>query len=238
MGGLCEAGLIGFVIVQVRRKSRRKRDGTGDTDPLFAIRAALANLSAVPVVSSLVAAELSVLYYGLFSWGSKPHVPAGARTFSIHERVGQAALFRVAPIICLLEIAPVHVVLRHWSPALAWAATAISLYCVIWLVGLARAFRLRPVLVGADYLHLRYGLLFQLRVPKGLIACVRAAKAEDKRFAVPRKSEPSVCIELAHAIQAEGPFGIRKQISVVALTPDDEPAFRQALVELMSESNV
>jgi hypothetical protein len=234
LAGLCEAGFIAFVIVQVRN-IRRTHGRGGNTDPLDAIRAVLASVLPAPGMVKLLAAELSILYYGLFSWRAKPHVASCARAFWIYERVGQADVLGVLPILCVLEIVPVHLLLRHWSsPALAWIATGVSMYGAIWLIGLARALRLRPVLVGRDYLHLRYGLLFQLRVPKEMIARVRRAEAGDKMSAVPRKSEPSVCIELARVMDAEGLFGIRKRVNRIAVTPDDEPAFKRAIAELMS----
>jgi hypothetical protein len=236
VAALCDAGLIGFVIVQVRRKTRRNPEARGSTDPVDAIRTALASVF-TPSLVKLITAELSILYYGLFSWRAKPHIASEARAFTIHERVGNADIFGVLPLLCLLEIPAVHLLLQHWSPALAWIATGVSLYGVIWLIGLARAFRLRPVLVGRDYLYLRYGLLFQLRVPKEMIAHVRRAEAGDKVCAVPRRSEPTICIELVQVMDGEGPFGIRKWVNRVAVTPDDEPGFERALAELMSDGD-
>ena len=236
VAGLCEAGLIGFVIVQVRNaRAGREQE---DADPLDDIAAALRSVLPVPGVARLIAAELGSLYYALFSWRAKPHVPSGARAFSIYKRIGQADIFGLLPLACLFEIIPVHLVLKHWSAAAAWIATGVSVYGMLWLIGMARAFGLRPVLVGPDYLHLRYGLFFQLRVPKEMIASVRSAEAGDRKSAVPRNSEPTVCIELAGVIDAEGLFGIRKRVNRVAVTPDDEPAFRQALAELIAERNI
>lgn len=127
---------------------------------------------------------------------------------------------------------PGHLLLNRWSPVIAWIATGVSLYSVIWLIGLVRAFALRPTLVGRDYLHLRYGLLFQLRIPKEMIAQVRRAEDADKKFAVPRKSEPTLCIELAETLEAEGPFGIRRRLNRVAITPDDESRLQHAIAQL------
>jgi hypothetical protein len=232
VAGLCEAGLIGFVIVQVRRGTRRKLQG--ESDPVEVIRGALAGVLAARVLVNSITAELSVLYYALFSWRAKPHVAQGAQAFSIHKRVGQADLLAALPIICLLEIGPMHFILRHWSPVAAWVVTGIGLYSIVWLIGLARAFRLRPVLVAPDYVHVRYGLLFQARVPKAMIALVRRAGAGDQRYAVPRKSKPRVSIELCAPIDAEGPFGIRRRVNAIAVTPDDESALEQALAQLMA----
>ncbi len=235
---LCEAGLIGYVISQVRRKIRVRAGDAGNTDPVEAIGAALSGVILVPGLARLIAAELGILYYALFSWRSKPHVPADAQSFSIHERAGQADVLRALPILCALEIVPAHLILKHGSPALAWIITGLSFYGMIWLVGLARAFRLRPVLVGRDYLLLRYGLLFQLCVPKAAIARVRRAESGDGKFAVPRRSEPTLCIELVEVLDAAGPLGKRKRMTRVAFTPDDAPAFERALAGLTGRRSV
>ena len=210
IAGPCEAGLIGFVIVQIRR-----RGDNADAD--------------TPLVLRLLTSEVMILYYALFSWRANPRVPPNARAFTIHERVGQAQLLGTLPLVCVLEIVPVHVVVNRWSPIAAWIVSGLSLYGAIWLLGLARAFRLRPVLISDEYLDLRYGLLFRLRVDREMIAQVRRAEAGDLPYAVPRKSEPRVCIELSQPMSAEGLFGMRRTVTRVAVTPDDETAFVRAL---------
>jgi len=212
VAGVCEAGLIGFVVLQIRRRGVSAES---------------------PFVLKLLTCELRILYYALFSWRAKPDVPANARAFTIHQRVGQAQLFGMLPLVCVLEIVPVHLVVNRWNPLAAWIVTAISIYGAIWLIGIARAFRLRPVLVGGDYLDLRYGLLFRLRVDRETIAAVRRAQPGDRNFAVPRKSEPTICIELARPMAAERLFGLSRAVIKVAVTPDDEPEFVRELTRLL-----
>lgn len=113
--GLCEAGLIVFVIFQIRQNTRQKLSAQGDVDAPEIIRDALANFLLLPAVANLIS-------------------------------VGQADLFSILPIACTLEIIPVHLLLRHWSSALAWTATFLSTCSAVWLIGVARAFRLRPSL--------------------------------------------------------------------------------------------
>jgi hypothetical protein len=234
VGGLCEAGLLGFVLVQVRRSARRTLDKKENIDPLDAIRKALTGVSSGVWMEKLITAELGILYYALFSWYAKPHVSSAMRAFTIYQRVGQADLLGALTIGCVLELLPLHLLLKHWSSSLAWTATGVGLYGVIWLIGMARAIQLRPVLVAPDYLLLRYGLLFELRVPKAMLTRVRRADVGDRVFAVPRKSQPTICIELAEYMDAEGPFGIRKRVNRIAITPDDEPTLQEALAELMN----
>jgi len=226
---VCEAGLIAFVIAGVRRDLKRAARTEADLDPLEAIRRYIERVVTTPFAAGLLTAELGILHYALFSWRAKPHAPAGEQAFSIHKKAGRAELMALLPIACVFEIVPAHLVLRHWSPALAWVATGCSVYSVIWLVGLSRAFRLRPVLVARDYIDIRYGLLFQSRLPAAMITRIRRAEALDARDAVPRKSTPALCIELAAPVDAKGAFGMRKRVSRVAITPDDDKAFQRAL---------
>jgi hypothetical protein len=228
--GVCEAGLIGFVFVHLRHRKQGAPERA--LDPLEAIRAALANVVFVPVLLNAIAAEATILYYALFSWRAKPHIPVGTRAFTIYRKVGQTDLLDVLPIACALEMIPVHLLLKQWSATVAWISTGLTLYGVIWLVGIARAFRLRPVLVGRDYVYLRYGLLFELRIPADTIGRLRRARVEDRSFAVPRKSDPTVCIELLRPLYAQGLFLLGKRVTKIGVTPDDQVAFVGAVAGL------
>ncbi len=228
IGGICEASLIGFVAVQVRRTSSWGEN----IDPIQAIGTALERILPTPA-AKLLTCELGVLYYALFSWRAKPHVIRGAQVFTIYRKGGQADLLGALPIVCLVELVPMHLLLNHWSSTMAWIGTGVSVYGMIWLIGLARAFRLRPVLVGDDYLYLRYGLLFQLQIRKEMIAEVRRAEARDRGWAVPRTSTPRVCIELKQSVDATGLFGIRRRVNRIAVNPDDEAGFESAIQKLV-----
>ena len=228
VSGSCEAGLIAFVVVQVRRRARR---GLSNGDPVDAIRTSLEAVFPAPGVARLVAAELNILYYAFFSWRAKSHLPADAQAFSLHKKGGQADLFYVVALASVMEIVPMHLLIRHWSEAAAWIATGVSLYGMVWLIGLARSIVLRPMLVTADCVDVRFGLIFRARVPREHIASVRIIQPGEagQTTRVPRRSEPNVCIELTNPIEAEGPFGIRRLVTGLALAADDETGFRRAL---------
>lgn len=227
IAGLCETGLIAFVIVHVRSRARRHANRL--SDPADALRTSLESLLAPPV-ARFVAAELSIFNYAFFSWRSKPHVPADARAFTLHEKSGHADLFYAVAALSVFEIFPMHLLLHHWRPAAAWIATGLSAYGMIWLIGLARSFRLRPGLISPDYLDVRYGLLFRLRIPRENIAAIRPATAGDAASAtvIPRRSEPSLCIDLIQPMEAESLFGLRRCVRCLALAPDDATGFRDA----------
>lgn len=229
IGGLCEAGLIGYVAVQVRSKSRRKSDSRLE-DPADSIRAALESVFPATRAARLIALELSILYYALLSWRARPHVPANAQAFTLHRRSGHVELFYVIALAGLMETVPVHLLLGHWSRVWAWIATGASLYGMVWMIGMARSISLRPSLAGPGYLDLKFGMLFRLRVRPEDVAVVRFAKAEDAAaVVVPRRSEPNVYIELARSADAEGALGLRRRVNQVGLALDDCQEFLRAL---------
>lgn len=219
VAGVCELGFIAILIIYVQQT--RKITPETDADPVAAIRTAVRRLLPLPVAVNAVTAELAILYYALFSWRAKPHIPANAQAFTNYKRIGRVDLLGVLPVACVLEIIPVHLLLERCNSAIAWTVTCLSAYAVIWVVGLARSFRLRPTFVTDHYVCLRYGLIFQLQAPWGRIACIRRAEANDIRFAVPRKSEPSHCIEFVGEMTAEGLFGFQRRLTRVAVTLDD-----------------
>lgn len=175
---LCELSLTGFVAVRVRRFIRR-RGAIGAEDPVHVLQAVLAPVIPIPMIASLFAVELGVWYYALFSWRAKPHVPSGAMSFSIHRRGTQADLLFVLAIATLVEVLPIHLLLSHWNAMAAWIITGLSLYGAVWLIGIARSIELRPLIIGADYLHLRYGLLFRLQIPGMMIR--RVSRVEENQ---------------------------------------------------------
>jgi hypothetical protein len=229
VAGACEVALIAFVVIQVRARARRN-PGKRDGDPVDLLHASLQPI--LPGAARFLAAELSIFYYALFSWRAKPYVPQGAQAFSLHKKSGHADLLYIVALASTMEIVPLHLLLRHWSLPAAWIATSLSLYGMIWLIGLARSIALRPVLVGPDSLDIKFGLLFRLRVPRESIAAVHIGPA-DGATVIPRRSTPNVCIEFVSVLDAEGPLGLRRPVRQLALSADDPADFEKALRALI-----
>jgi hypothetical protein len=140
-------------------------------------------------------------------------------------------LYAIA-VASLFEIVPVHLLLHRWSPLAAWVATSLSLYAMIWLIGLARSITLQPVVVGPDSVDIRFGLLFRLRIPRDEIASIRGAEPGDT--VVPRRSEPNVCLQLRRRMKAEGALGMTRQVDRIALAADEPAEFQRALASMLA----
>jgi hypothetical protein len=232
IGGALELAFIAAVVVGLR-KSRGTESFTGDDlDPLDRLRDILARFTPSRAAAKIMASEFSVLYYA-FAWKPKPHIPSGARGFSIHERSGTNVLFVCVAFLALLEIVPVHLMLNTWSPVGAWIETGLSAWGAIAIMAMSRAFALRPMLVSSDGIVVRYGLLFRLRIPVDHIQSIETgADCPAGTRVVPRSTPASVCIRFSVPLEAEFLLGITKRVSAIGLSADDVAGFTGALNQL------
>jgi hypothetical protein len=187
-------------------------------------------------LAELLAYELAVIYYGLFSWRDRP-APEAGRAFSYHRAGGYTAIVWALLIVSACEIVGTHILVSLASSTAAWLLTAISLYGVIWILGDLQAVRLRPLLVGTDGLAVRLGLRWSVWIPRDVIAAVvpapkvPAAKRAPGHLRAALMVSPQWHVNLREPLVARGPYGITKRVTTVALAADDRMALRQALFE-------
>ena len=141
VGGGVELALAALSVGRVRRglKARGQAD-----DVLERMEAATLETVRSRRLAAILASELAVFYYAFAAWRRAPHVPIGARAFSVHEQSGVAALFGMLAGVSVMEAALVHLIVMRWSTPAAWILTALSSYGAVWLIAMARAFVLRP----------------------------------------------------------------------------------------------
>jgi hypothetical protein len=128
----------------------------------------------------------------------------------------------------VVETFLVHLVVMRWSLLAAWILSALSTYGTVWLVAAARAFVLRPVLVEADELIARSGILWTVRIPLAAIAAVEPG-GTDHAMKLPPASQPNVILRLSRPVIAHGMYGLTRRISSLALAIDDRNGFERAI---------
>lgn len=126
-----------------------------------------------------------------------------------------------------------HLLIALWSPVAAWLLTALSLYTVLWLIGDYRAVRLRPTLLHDGALEVRVGMRWNRRLPPAGVHAVRPAPASPLPGSTPGYlnasvvGSPNLLLELTGPLEARGPYGWRKEVTLLGLTVDDADAFLQ-----------
>lgn len=208
----------------------------GGSDPVELLRDTFGRIIPVPAIARIMASECAVLYYGLFSWRARQHVPVGTLAFTMDGQSTDGSLFLGLGILSLLEIAPAHLIVRHWSAATAWVFTGLSLYGSIWMVAIARSLRLRPALVSLNGIAVRYGLLFNLWIPASRIRAVRfAGDRTPGAYIIPRRTDPEIYLEFTEPLNAGLLAGLHKLITAIGLTVDDPGGFKTAIQDLWKD---
>lgn len=218
------------------------------TDHLEQLRVAASEAVGVRRAADILAYEVAIFYYALFSWrrGRGPRSRTGAErnarlepevsTFSYH-RVGSYGVVLVGLLVAVVaELVVVHVLLyRFGLPTAAWALTALSLYGFLWLLGDYRAMRLRPHSVGPGGIDIRSGLRWTVAIPFDRVR--RVERLTWRSVSHPGRgsldvsilSSPQFRIELDGPVEARGLYGIRKSAGALTLAVDEPDRFAEAL---------
>ena len=187
-----------------------------------------------PLQVRLAKYELAMLRLALFSWRAKPQVPQGAEAFAYHRVVNP--LIASLLVLQLIEIAVVDILVSHWSRTAGMVLLALGAWGALFLVALMQGFRLYPVLIDADAVHVRSGMMIDLRIPLPAIASVGRsitdAETKDRRVLnAAILSHPNIVIELARPVTYRGLLGRERQVGRVALRLDDPAPFLAALAK-------
>jgi hypothetical protein len=233
---------LATVLLGVWRVRRMLNGLAAEGDVVARLERAFGAAVPYPRFARMLAYELSVIYYGLFSWRDRPAVGPG-RTFSYHRAGGYGAIAFALLMVSACEIVGTHVMVSLASPAAAWLLTALGLYGVVWILGDCQALRLRPLMVGADGLVVRLGLRWSVSIPRDAIAEISPAPKPPRARRAPGHlhaallSPPQWQVTLREPLVASGPYGITKRVTTVALAADDRAGLRQALLDcgLLSE---
>jgi hypothetical protein len=222
-----------WVIAAVVQRLRRV---PFSADPVMRIREAAGALFPSEWLAELVAGEILVLYYALFTWRSRPASAQGARSFSVAEASGYGMFTSFMLIALFFEGLPMHLLLQRWSHTAAWISAAAGVYGLVWIVGLRRSLRLQPILIDASTLMLRIGFLWRVDFTREQIAACRpvtSGKVPGRKEAgyLPLViiNEPQWLIELAQPAIAHGLFGRRKSVTRIGVAVDDAEGFGEAL---------
>lgn len=176
----------------------------------------------------MMAAELSVWYYVLFSWRKRPHVKTGERAYSYHNAGGYMNMMLGLGLALPVEIVAVHMLIAQWSVAAATLMTLLSAYAALWLVGDARARIMRPVVLGKDKLCIECGIQMETVVPISDVTSV--SSLEPKHLDKSDKLNYGTFYQANVWITFEGPVEVRtlmgaKSVHAIGLSLDEPQDF-------------
>ncbi len=123
-----------------------------------------------PALVRLAVAEMTVIHMALFRWGGPADVPVNARAFAYHRHL--TPMCATLLILSAIEIAVYHLLVGHWSRTATLVMFVLSDVGFVYLVGLIKSFRFRPVLLTPEGVRVRAGFLIDQLVPLDAIVAI------------------------------------------------------------------
>ncbi len=212
-------------VTQVYKSARK-----ASADPMAWFKETVLYLVRKDAPASMAAAELSVWYYVLLSWGRKPYVLPGEKAFSYHNAGGYMNMMLGLTLAFPVEIVGVHLLLSQWSVAAACVVTALSIYAVIWLIGDARARVMRPVAIGKDRIRLECGIQMEVIIPLSDIDKICLSENDLGNLAKENKLNYGTFYQSNVWLVAKRPIEVRtmlgkKRVRAIGLSLDDPRTF-------------
>jgi hypothetical protein len=228
---LVEVGGVALVVVvALVRAWRRGADG----EPHERIRSATDRLVGPGAASRAIAYEVAVFRYAL---GPAVRV-GGPGAFTYRQSSGYAAVLAGVGVAAVLELVGGHLLVqRLWGDGATLVHLAVSGYAILWLLGDWRALAGRPIRLDGDTLRVRCGLRWSVDVPVAEIETVyhvrKTLPADRRTLDASVLKNAQFLLTLRRPVVAEGPYGLRKEVTRVAVAVDEPERFLSALATAM-----
>ena len=130
-----------------------------------------------PMLARFASAEATVIRFA-FAVRYRPHIPVGATGFSYHRNGVLVLIWTVVALSCV-EAFMTHVLISRWNGAVALALTLLVELSVVYLLGIANSLHRLPILIDANSVRLRMGVLIDHRVELSDIESVEMIRGPD-----------------------------------------------------------
>lgn len=234
-------GMAGLVLAHVGVAARQA--GRVWRAPMAGLRERWERIAATllpPALVRLATAELTVLHMALFRWGGAGDVPAEARAFAYHRHL--APMCAALLILSVIEMTVYHLLLSHWSRAGAIVMFVLSDLGFVYLLGLIKSFRFRPILLTPDGVRVRAGFLIDRLVPLEATAGVDGDVHGDEVRATTTLNAallawPNVMLRLHQPLSRASLLRRKPAVERVAFRLDDPEPFVRMLRWRLGQGN-
>ncbi|PLS16455.1 hypothetical protein CVD28_15305 [Bacillus sp. M6-12] len=217
-------------------------------EPFFNLRIlnTLADVFGEKKAIRMIASELSVFHYSLFSW--KKGTALGSNTYTYHQKSSYIALNIMLIHAVVLESVGFHFWLHSINEVLSWILLGLNAYAVLFFLADIRAVLSCPIRLEDDKIIFQIGIMKTLKIRYSDIKEIQQFKEEEVPKDKRNKSfnavlggfipePPQYEIILNKSVYASYPFGLRSKVDYVHVTVDESQSFYGSLQEKVSNQN-
>lgn len=207
-----------------------RQNGVKHIDKLEVLKMSAENVLGAGLPARLLSTELSIVYYGLISWGKSER--RSQSHFTHYKKNGLGAVIALWTLVLAAETFAVHILLMKWSEVAAWVASFSSVYLVLLFIAHYKATRQRQSWVDEAGVHLRYGLSGNVDVSPEQIEKIqltsRTPRDLDRFVKLGHAFEShNVIIELKEEVDVERMYGKKERAKALGLMIDDRELLEQ-----------
>ena len=240
VSALAEALFIIYAITKITRlRTCYKVHQATLADPIYNLRAAMADVLGDSLGVKIIAAELAVLRYGLLCWRRETPGLKQNASFSTHKQFGYIALWCVLFTAMTVEITAFHLLLLKWSATAAMIVTMLSFYGAIILVADLSAILKRKVQVSDDQLLLQVGLRWRTITSLNNISSIKkitgdyySETAYFKGGII--KSAGNLLITFKQPVRVDKLYGSGNEFDTILMNIDDYESFANMMFPHLS----
>lgn len=237
-----ELFILTFLVIKIRAGRKRFKENRVEMSDFYdALHTACQDLLPSKLVSPL-ATEVAVFYYGFVSWKKRP---LRENEFSYHKESGAQAIFAVFLLVIGIETLAFHFLLVRWSEWAAWILTILSLYTAFQVFGFAKSLSKRPIVLSAELLYFRYGILNELVIHYQNIGQLEQSSRTLEKEATIKTLSPlgeleshNMIIHLREERVMTGLYGMKKRVKTLALHIDNPSEFAEMVAKKLNEMHL
>lgn len=216
---LAQAALIASLVMDIRRNWQ-----SGNLES--AVSRSISSRVADKTVAGLLLADARVWLYAFIRDKSKFSYPRLSFFSAKHD--SNASNQQAFLILIGAEIPIAHGLISLFNQTAAFVVTSLSLYGFVFLYAEYRATLLRPTTFEDDHLHIRHGVIGDLKVPYSMIASVERVSFRPRRerssIRFVGTGTANVSIVLSNGCQLSTLFGSKK-LDRIYIGVDDPSQF-------------
>lgn len=202
-------------------------------------------------VLEVLATDIAVMYYGLFSWKNKNNITHknNIRAFTFHKDSEYLSVFIMIVHAMTVEVIAVHLLVAYYiNPTVAWIFTILDIHILLLIISDYQAIRLSPVVLDSKGMTFQKGIRQYGFISWDLIKEVTENKKSVKEVdrdrnsitlglhGLERKSMPYV-IKLKEPIEIRQIFGFKKTIESIYVDMDNVQAFNETFNSYLIKVN-
>jgi membrane protein YdbS with pleckstrin-like domain len=230
-----EVFLFVFLILKTRKIIKNLKDLKDNSLDFYEIIREICSDILPSGISTIFAAEISVIYYGLFSWKKRK---LKENEFSYHKEGTVVSLILGFLLIVLVEVFVTHSMIKMGNKSSTIILTILSIYTLLQVISVLKSLAKRPVFIDVkkQQLKLKFGILSNAIIPLKNIKSIEISTKELSEKSSIKYFSPfgsaaghNIIINLQEELRFESFYGFKKKATSLAVFIDDKNTFVRVL---------